>query len=382
VKIFMLCPQFRPLTGGYERAAERLSIALAARDHAVTVITERRDPTWAAHEDLHGVQVRRLWCVYRRGLHAASSLFSFGVWLLLHGRSFAVWHVHQYGAHATLAVLLGKLLQRPVVLKLTSSGIHQGVDAALQGLRLSGLHRWAHRRVAACIAVSEETVHEAQAFGIPSQRVHAISNGVDSAGLRPATVEWRQQARRQRAVADGFVAIAVGRLAGEKNPIGLLHAWASAWPRLPAGSQLIWIGDGPLRAEVAACIDQLGLGHTVRLAGHSDDVPAWLAAADVFVLSSHNEGMANTLLEAMACGLPSVATAVSGTTQLLARSGAGIVVPVGDMEALAAALVELARDSDARARMGTRARAVIEAEYSIEHVVGKIEELYAQIIRT
>ncbi len=380
MKILMLSPQFRPLTGGYERAAERLSIALTAHGHAVTVITERREMAWAAYEDMQGVRVRRLWCLYRRGLHGITSQCSFGIWLLLHGRTFAVWHVHQYGAHATLAVLLGKLLRRPVVLKLTSSGV-QGVDTALSALRFARWHRWAHRRVAACIAVSDETAQEARVFGIPAQQVHAISNGVDTKRLRPVSTEARHRIRQRLSIGDGFVALVVGRLAVEKNPIGMLHAWARALPHLPPDAQLLWVGDGPLHAEAMVCITRLGLTKSVCLVGHSDDVPSWLAIADVFTLSSHNEGMANTLLEAMACGLPSIATAVSGTAQLLVQPDAGLVVPVGDMEALAGAMVRLAGDRDLRAQMGQRARAMIEAEYSIDGVANRIETMYEQVIR-
>lgn len=378
MNILMLCPQFRPLTGGYERAAERLAIALVARGNAVTIITERRESAWPRSEDLQGVKVRRLWCVFRRGLHKITSLFSFSVWLLWHGRSFAVWHVHQYGAHATLAVVLGQLLRRPVVLKLTSSGV-QGVAAALRGLRWSRAHRWAHRQVAACIAVSAETAREARALGIPQARIHAIGNGVDTAILRPAVADVRRQARWQRALGDGLVALAVGRLAVEKHPLGMLQAWGLALPRLPAGARLIWVGDGPLRPAVAACIEQLGLGQSVHLAGHAEDVPAWLATADLFVLSSHNEGMANTLLEAMACGLPSVATAVSGVPQLLGESGAGRVVPIGDLAALADAIVDLAGDAAVRARMGAQARATVEADYAIDVVVQRMLAVYAEV---
>lgn len=378
MNILMLCPQFRPLTGGYERAAERLAIALVSRGHAVTIITERRDAAWPTTQDLQGVRVCRLWCVFRRGLHKSSSLLSFAAWLLRHGRSFSVWHVHQYGSHATLAVVLGRLLHRPVVLKLTSSGV-QGVAAALQGLRWSPAHRWAHRQVAACIAVSAETAHEAQALGLPPERIHAIGNGVDTALLRPADRVVRRQARRQRALGEGLVALAVGRLAVEKHPLGMLQAWAMALPRLPAGAQLIWVGDGPLRPAVSACIEKLEMGQSVRLVGHAEDVPAWLATADLFVLSSHNEGMANTLLEAMACGLPSVATAVSGVPQLLAESGAGRVVPIGDMAALAEAIVDLAGDAAARARMGAQARATVEADYAIDVVAQRMLAVYYEV---
>lgn len=374
----MVCPQFRPLTGGYERAAERLSIALVSRGHDVTVITERRDRAWAHREVMAGVHIRRLWCIYRGGLHALTSLTSLAVWLLLRGRRFAVWHVHQYGAHATVAVLLGKVLRRPVVLKLTSSG-EQGLSAALERLRLPLLHRWAHRRVQACLAVSEETLLEAKTFGLPRSRIHTIGNGVDPTLLRPADRYEREAARQALGLGSGFVAVAVGRLAIEKNPVGLINAWANALQRLPLGAQLVWIGGGPMHLEISTYLDQIGLNQSVRLAGHSDDVPLWLRAADAFLLSSRNEGMANTMLEAMACGLPCAATAVSGTRQLLSKTGAGIVVPVGDMEALADAMVVLATDPMARKRMGEQARQAILDDYSLDIVISRLEQVYKEV---
>src|SRR6266571_4708787 len=131
--VLMISPQFRPLVGGYERAAERLSGALAEAGISVVVITERRDHAWPAVECIDGYKVRRLWCVYRRHLHTISSLLAFARFLLRHGREFDVWHVHQYGFHAALAMALGKVLRRPVVFKLTSSAA-MGIERTMGGI--------------------------------------------------------------------------------------------------------------------------------------------------------------------------------------------------------------------------------------------------------
>src|ERR1041384_7013195 len=96
-RILMISPQFRPIVGGYERAAERVSAALAEAGLSVVVITERRDHTWPATECIDGYDVRRLFCLYRRHLHVITSLFSFARFLLFHGRDFDIWHVHNYG---------------------------------------------------------------------------------------------------------------------------------------------------------------------------------------------------------------------------------------------------------------------------------------------
>src|SRR4029434_9571185 len=110
IRVLMICPQFRPIVGGYERSAEHLSAALAEAGMRVAVIAERRDPAWPALESIDGYEVRRLSCSYRRHRHAVTSLLSFASFLLRHGREFDVWHVHQYGVHAALAVALGKVL--------------------------------------------------------------------------------------------------------------------------------------------------------------------------------------------------------------------------------------------------------------------------------
>ena len=93
--VLMIAPQFRPIIGGYERAAERLAIGLVKEGHHVDVVTERRDSAWPVLETLSGVRVRRLWCLPRRGLHVLTALGSLAWFLLREGRSYHVWHVHQ-----------------------------------------------------------------------------------------------------------------------------------------------------------------------------------------------------------------------------------------------------------------------------------------------
>jgi glycosyltransferase involved in cell wall biosynthesis len=226
MRVLLISPQFRPLVGGYEVAAERLSVALAEAGLSVVIIAERRDRAWPAVECIDGYEVRRLSCRYRRNLHTITSLLSFAGFLLRHGREFDVWHVHQYGFHAALAVALGKALRRPVVLKLTSSGAH-GIAVSLGGGIVACILGFFHRRVTACLAVTEETRAEAICFGIPAQRVHVIPNGVDGRQFHPASPEERIAARHALELDCKRLVLFVGRLSPEKNPLGLLDAWAA-----------------------------------------------------------------------------------------------------------------------------------------------------------
>jgi len=370
LSVLMICPQFWPQIGGYERAAERLSAALARAGVRVTVLTERWEPEWRARELRDGYEVRRLWCGYWRLPHSLLAFLSFGLFLLRRGRAFDVWHVHQGGGHAALAIALGKLLRRPVVLKLASSG-------AL-GIHNRGFG-FLHRRVGACVAISEETRREALDLGIPRKRVHLIPNGADGSLFRPATGEERVAARRTLGLDGRTVLLYVGCLRPEKNAVGLLKAWEAVDERLRRETLLVLVGDGLEREKVSRAASRPELQGTVHLAGARADVETWYRASDLFVIPSLIEGLSNAMLEALASGLPVVSTRVSGSRILLEPPGAGLVVPVADSPRLARALETLLRDEPERLRLGANARRMFEARFSIETLSRRMIALYREL---
>lgn len=376
--VLMISPQFRPLVGGYERAAERLSAALSAAGLRVLVLTERHDPGWPAREALDGYEVRRLWCGYRRLLHGPIALLSFAGFLLREGRGFDVWHAHQYGAHAALAVALGALLRRPVVIKTTSSG-PLGLEKRLSDRPAGPLLRALHRRVSACVAISEETRAEAIRFGIPKERVHLIPNGVDGRRFQPSSPAERAAARRALGLDCRRLLLFVGRLSAEKNPLVLLKAWASIDARAREEALLALVGDGPQREKVRAAASVPGLAGSVHLAGAREDVELWYRAADGCVVSSEVDGLSNAMVEALAAGLPVVSTWVSGSSVLVEPPGAGLLAPVGDVAALARAIEALLRDGAARARLARNARALFESRFSLERVSQRTISLYMRL---
>lgn len=379
MKILMISPQFFPIVGGYERACERLSVALAARGHVVTVWAERRDKSWPKSEVILGVEVRRLWCYYRRYWHMISSLLSFASFILCHGRSFEIWHVHQYGMHSTLAVLMGKVMRRPVVLKLTSTS-YMGINNTLAKGRLPRIVASLHRRLDAVVALTRETAAEAEAFGIPPARIHVLGNGLDTRVFRPVNDTERLLLSHELGLANTKIVLFVGRLSLEKNISGLLRAWALAQTGIEGGWTLVIVGDGPLRKALADEARALALESSVRFVGHQVNIPDWFSSASIYTLTSDREGLSNTMLEAMACGLPMVVTRVSGTSELVEETGSGRVVPVGDINALASALKELVASKLLRNEMGARSRAVIEERFDIDRVAAMHESMYASLL--
>jgi glycosyltransferase involved in cell wall biosynthesis len=149
---------------------------------------------------------------------------------------------------------------------------------------------------------------------------------------------------------------------------------------LPAGWHLVLVGDGSMRAGLAAFVDAEGLASSVTLVGYQANIEAWMAATDIYVLASHHEGLSNTMLEAMASGLPVVSTRVSATVEILEETGAGLVVEIGQMHRLAEGLIDLAADPALRLRMGEAGRAVIESRYSTVGVAEQHERLYHSLL--
>ena len=175
----------------------------------------------------------------------------------------------------------------------------------------------------------------------------------------------------------------VGRLAAVKDQQTLICAMAhifSESPQLQQTLRCIIVGDGPERAALTAAIARQGLEACVWLAGDRDDIPELLARMDVFVLPSLGEGISNTVLEAMATGLPVIATRVGGNPELVAEGETGVLVPVADVPALAAAITELVNDPNRCDQMGRAAAQQVRTHFDWERTVSAYLGVYDKLL--
>jgi len=197
--------------------------------------------------------------------------------------------------------------------------------------------------------------------GLDARRTLQISNGVDLGRFVHPTPEARAALRRRLLgdVDDGLVVCCtVARLSAQKGLDVLIDSVAILRRRgTTPRARFFIVGDGELREQLEAQIARLDVGDEVHMVGARppDEVPDWLACADVFVLPSHYEGMSLAVLEAMATGLPVVVSRVSGTAELVPDAEHGSVVEPGDAEGLADAVIALLGDPERRRRMGERA---------------------------
>ena len=221
-------------------------------------------------------------------------------------------------------------------------------------------------------------------IGVPQSRITRICNGVDMErftphGPLPADVPWRS------ANSKPFVFGTIGRLDAIKNQRGLLDAFAQltavpdALPR--ERLRLIIAGGGPLADDLRAHAERLGISDLVWFPGPRNDVPELLRACDVFVLPSMNEGISNTILEAMACARPVIAGRVGGNPELVEDENTGTLYDAQDARQLLAALVRYCQ-SDLAARQGAAARIRAQRFFSLESMVAGYGALYQSLLNT
>jgi glycosyltransferase involved in cell wall biosynthesis len=176
-----------------------------------------------------------------------------------------------------------------------------------------------------------------------------------------------------------FTLVTVARLAAEKDQSTMLRAFAAARASGPP-MQLRLVGDGPLRAPLESLAAELGIADAVWFAGARSDVGAWLAAADLFVLSSVSEGLPVSVLEAMAAGLPMLLTNVGGMPEMARLAGGGRIVEPRDVPGMAAAMAEMARDRDGLRRMGEANRAVYREQLTDAAMCDAYQALYDRLL--
>jgi sugar transferase (PEP-CTERM/EpsH1 system associated) len=308
------------------------------------------------------------------------------------------------GAYYRLYRLLRRL--RPTIVHTRNIGTIDCVAiAALAGVpvRLHGEHGWdvhdpdgTRRRyllmrlamrpfIDRFVTVSRELEQWLlERVGIPARQLERICNGVDTGRFQPRRAEDARSLPEEYFPAGCVVIGSVTRFQEIKDPCNLVRAFIDLRRRLAGRGpdvRLLMAGDGPLKRQAQALLEASGEAQAAWLPGSRDDVPALLRQLDVFVLGSRREGISNTVLEAMASGLPVIATAVGGNRELVIEGATGSLVPPENSDALAAAMARYACDADMRRERGRCARERALAEYSLHRMISDYRELYRSFSR-
>ncbi|MBX6313326.1 MAG: glycosyltransferase [Isosphaeraceae bacterium] len=367
-RIALVTRRYPPLIGGAERVLSYLAPALAAEGAEVVVVTAQVPGLPAEAYPPSSVPVVRLPTARTRFV---------GTWLYM--RNLARWfarnpidlaYVSMLKHDAYVAIGVGRRLGFPVVLRPEGAGATG--DLAWQSWGRFGRTIGRRCRQAdAVVAISPAIRAELLAAGYDPARIHDLPNGV------PVPEEpWQPRAGWREAPQ----AIFVGRLAPEKGLDTLVAAWTQVRAEHPR-ARLALLGEGPMRPVLEEQIARLGLADAIVLAGPAADVTDRLRAADLFVLPSREEGMSIALLEAMALGLPAVATAIPGNLGLMTNGVHGRLTPPDDPEGLARAILAQWADPDAARAMAAVARGRVMREFSIAAVARRHLDLFQRLIR-
>lgn len=234
------------------------------------------------------------------------------------------------------------------------------------------------------IALSKELErYLREQVGVPSSKVTQLYNGVDTKVFYPACRGREPLPLLRFASPDVFIIGTVGRMQSEKDQLTLAQAFVTLLQMMPPVERqlrLVMVGDGPLRAHIVEFLDQAGVGDLTWLPGERDDVPQIMRGLDLFVLPSLAEGISNTILEAMASGLPVVATAVGGNPELVMEDQTGMLVPPADPNILASTIHDYVLNPEKGKRQGKAARVIVEQRFGLDIMVKNYMDMYDDVL--
>jgi glycosyltransferase involved in cell wall biosynthesis len=369
-RVVILTPYFRPIVGGVESNAERLARYFSSAGFGVVVLTKRLTRDLPDKEGLGGASIERIGPLGPRSpggkwqmLPAVTS------WLVSRRADYDVVCSIDCRGVGLGALAARAMTGRPVIAQpqttgvLAPDGTTQGFESAVKAV-LGGLY--ARSDAIACIARTIE--REALSRGINRDRIHFLPNAIDMTRFRPPTPDERCAARRRFGIPDGTVScVFVGRLSREKGLMDLLEAWR----QLAAGDRASLIVAGPdmdghawdVGPAGRSFVQQRNLTDSVQFVGRTDDVAGVMQAADIAVQPSHFEALGLSAVEALACGVPVIATAVGGLVDFVKDDVNGRTCRPQDPAGLAECLRSLVMDPDRRARLSAAARGSVERQY-------------------
>ena len=385
LRLAIIAQRFWPRVGSLETRVGQLACGLADRGVAVTIVTVRWHPQWPAEIYYHGIPVVRLdpppagrWRTWRWTRSLAQ-------WLQRHCGQFdlvCVWGLMHEARTAIQVMTQAAGSYFPVVLVPERTGWHGDCFRQVYVFGGRGIKR-ACLRARALVAHSPAARRELEAAGYPRERIVDLPMGVPLSP--PRTPETQAAARASLAEsnsalqlpADARLVVSTGRLEAGRGWEQLLSAWPIV-ARRKVDARLWLAGETPAAKAVSERIEALGLSGRVRVIGMFDDVEGLLAAADIHAAPAP-DGSPQSLVEAMAAGIPSVAIDVPLNRWLVGNDAAGLLVPPENAVALAAAISRLLDDPALATRLGAAGRQRAEAEFDLGKMVEGYLELFESV---
>lgn len=386
IRVCVVSPLYHPSLGGLGRQAQLLTERLAEEGVEVFVIARKMKgmPRAAFSEK---VKVYRAWSI-KPCLHTyekvtllnilISLTFSLScAFLLLQKRKeYEIVHFHGASLPLFFNLPLLKLLRKKVMAKVAAAGV--GTEAgSLRGrhLGLGNVFIRLLKMVDAFIATTAEIEEGLRRDGFDRKKIRRIPNFIDLPVFSGASGEAKTEIKARMGCENRYIVTFSGRFIPRKGVSFLLEAWRNVINEEPA-ARLLLLGDGPLLGDMKKRAAGLGIEDSVDFRGHVNSVMDYFQMTDIFVLPSLQEGMPNALLEAMAFGLPAVATKIGGVVDIIRDGENGLLVNPGDPAGMSAAILRLLGDPVLARRISTSALETIKSSYSLDCVAPRYIEIY------
>ena len=290
-------------------------------------------------------------------------------------------HTAKAGAVGRIAALLAGTARPPILIHTFHGHVLRGYFNPVTTLGFRILERWLARFTTVLVAVSPEVRDDLVGLGVaPAKKFAVVRLGIELGERTTADSGAGTETRRSLGVArDTFLVGWVGRMTAVKRTDDVLRAFRNL---LDGGVDafLVLVGDGPDREHLERYAHELGVVRRCLFVGYQNDVARFYEAIDVLLLPSVNEGTPVSVIEALAAGRPVVATRVGGVPDVIRDDIDGFLVDVGDTEALAARLGELARDPERRRQMGSAGQARVLERYAVDRLIDDVDSLYRQLL--
>ena len=379
LRLALVTRRFWPLVGGAEVAMANLAVEFQRQGQQPTIVTARWEKHWPTELVHREVPVVRLPQPKLRGWGTLRYMYALGSWLAAQQPKLDCVLVSMLKHDAYAAIGAWRRAKVPVVLRAEGGGA--AGDCAWQQTARFGLRiRQRCQQADAIVAPSDAIERELREAGYSADRIVRIDNGVvipppRSPGQQEAARSALAEAKWDLKCDSGApLVVYTGRLHPDKGLADLVQAWpaiATRWPQ----ARLWLIGEGPQRQELFDLISDLGFRYKICLPGSFDEIDDVLAAADLFVLPSYSEGMSLSLLEAMAAGLPVVASDIPGNRALVTHEREGLLAPPGDAQRLAAAIAQVLSAPARGVALGAAGRSRVSEHFSLEKMARQHLEL-------
>lgn len=371
-RVAMVIQRYLPHVGGAERQLQQLAPRLRAQGFETHIVT-RREPGLLPFEVIDDVPVYRMPSIGPKPL--ARATFTAAAVSQLTRLQPDLVHAHEVLAPASIAVQSKTRNKHPVLLKLLRGGPRGDIDKLKRRPWWKSYFANLNQSVDGFITISHEIDQELESLNVDPQKRFFIPNGVDTARYVPASEEYKQKLRAELSLPlQATIVVYAGRLVPEKRVDHLLKMWDSIRAKF-FDAYLLILGDG---AEESRLREMSISG--VQFAGRVNDAASYFQAADIFVLPSSTEGLSNSMLEAMSCALPVLATKVGGAPDVIEHNVHGYMIPPDDTAALQKGLETLLADKSLRLRLAAAARKRTLSDFSLDSVAERLSTLYRRLL--